>query len=96
MAKGDLRAQLEKVEQQTGIRPPQLDSGGDLPENFRHVWGWFLDLSEARAGYNPLSFAEIEAFFRLQRIAPYAQEIEALRALDQEWLKHKADSAKKD
>ena len=61
-----------------------------------HVWEWFLDLSAARRGYDPLSYTEIGAFFAAIKVDPDPLEIEVLRVLDNEWILIKADSLKKD
>lgn len=94
LGNNNLRRQLEKVEEQTGRRPPQLDSGGELPDDLSHVWGWFLELSSCRAEMRALSHTELASFFELYGIEPEFVELEALKRLDREWILHKANSDK--
>lgn len=92
LSDNNLRAQLEKVEEQTGVRPAQLDAGGDLPELLAHVWVWFLELSAVRVQYRPIGHGELLAFFALYGIDPMPIEIDAIKALDREWMIHKANT----
>jgi len=87
-----LRRQLEHVEEQTGKRPPQLDSGGNCPEEFVHVWDWFLECSASRQNGQPLSHTELVSFFGLYGIEPSFLELEAMKRLDREYTLHKVNS----
>jgi hypothetical protein len=53
---------------------------------------WFFDLAQTRtggmAGPNPITYAEMEAYFRLHRWPVGAQHIDLMVALDQAWLAH--------
>ena len=63
-----------------------------IPEAGRLLWSIFVDLAKSRSyganGPNPISFAEIEAFARLNRWPLQPHHVEIIRALDETWLKH--------
>lgn len=94
LADNNLRSQLEKVEEETGKRPAQLDAGGEMPDAFNHIWDWFLDLASVRVEHRPITNAELLAYFELRGIDPLLIEIEALQILDREWILHKANTLK--
>ena len=94
LSDNNLRSQLEQVERETGRRPAQLDAGGELPEELAHTFEWFVELSSARTEFRPLTFNEIESYFRLQKVEPLPVELRAVRVLDKEWLLHKANTLK--
>ncbi|MXN48812.1 hypothetical protein GR138_26795 [Shinella kummerowiae] len=64
----------------------RIPAGGDL------IWQWFKDLSSTRtahaAGANPISFAEMEAYFRLRRVSPGEHHVDILLAMDAVFLGH--------
>lgn len=68
-----------------------------IPEADRLAFSWFADLAATRtyhaASPNPISYAEIEAYGRLKRWAFEPRHAELIRALDDAWLKHAAQSA---
>lgn len=63
---------------------PRIPAGGEL------LWRWFGDLSGTRSmgfsGYQPISYAEIDAYARLYRLALEAHHIVTLRAMDRAFL----------
>lgn len=63
-----------------------------VPEAGRLVWRWFLDLCHSRTGSgfgpNPITYAEIEAYARLNRWPMDSHHIEILKELDRAWLEH--------
>lgn len=65
---------------------PRIPAGGDL------LWRWFCDLSAARSyhayGPNPISYAEIEAYFYLMRWSVQPHHVAILRAMDSVFLEH--------
>lgn len=85
---------------QTGVRPKELNEVVELPDMFRYVWKDFLALNSARSsngfGVNPLSYAEIKAYFDLQQQVPEPWEADVIRYFDQQVLTVYADKAKKE
>lgn len=81
-----------------GKRPAELD-GPAAPEALWHVWEWFWSLDAARGNngwsWNPLGFADIEAWTRLSRIQPTPFEVDCLRLLDRAWLREQRKRAPK-
>lgn len=89
---------------QTGVKPKELEELLELQREQYEIWGWFMELNEARSssgfGLNPITYSDIEAYFRLQKIVPEKWEIDTIKRLDREVLsiyakKAKADSKKK-
>lgn len=89
---------------QTGIKPKELEELLELQREQYEIWGWFMELNEARSssgfGLNPITYSDIDAYFRLQNIIPEKWEIDTIKRLDREVLsiyakKAKADSKKK-
>lgn len=72
--------------------PSRLPAGGEL------LWQWFKDLSSTRtahaAGANPISFAEMEAYFRLRRVSPGEHHVDILLAMDAAFLRHIHEGSK--
>ena len=58
----------------------------ELPENCYEVWKWFIDLHNARGsngmGISPISYLEIDAYFRLMDISPSDWEVSLIRRFD--------------
>ena len=103
-AGSSIRAQLENVWQQTGIKPKELENLIELKQSQYELWSWFMELNESRTstgfGMNPISYSDIFAYFNLQGITPHKWEVDTLRRLDREVLsiyakKAQADSKKK-
>ncbi len=91
------REQLQRVQQQTGVAPPELVDEPRLPELCQRLWEWFGELAATRQnGFaaNPISFMEIDAWSRLTRTRPALWEIKAIRALDAELLRLSHDEQK--
>lgn len=95
-----MRDQLENVWRQTGVKPKELDNIPELPSSCEEVWGWFLNLNESRSssgfGFNPITYSDIDAFFRLKQIVPETWEIDLVKRLDREVLGVYAEKAKQD
>lgn len=69
------------------------------PMEVKHIWEWFIDLDETRQvgmGVNPICFTEIQAWSQLNRIDLKPFEVEAIRAIDREYLKHQNSKGSKD
>ena len=89
---------------QTGVKPKELEELLELQREQYEIWGWFMELNESRSssgfGLNPITYSDIDAYFRLQKIVPEKWEIDTIKRLDREVLsiyakKAKADSKKK-
>ena len=63
---------------------PRIPAGGEL------LWCWFRDLHATRqVGYSgpmPISFGEIEAYARLNRLPMEPRHVAILRAMDRSFL----------
>lgn len=95
-----MRAKLESVWRQTGVRPKELDELVELPDVFKYLWQDFLMLNSARTsngfGVNPLQYSEMLAYFTLQGIQVQPWEVEVLRVLDNAVLQVYADKQKQE
>ena len=99
MNSGNLKAQLESVWRQTGVKPKELDEIIELPESCREVWYWFCELDNDRTsngfGVNPIGYEKIKAYFDLYNITPQEWEVRLLKLLDNVALKHYSEESKK-
>lgn len=63
-----------------------------VAESVRLLWRIFVELSATRtyhmAGPNPIAYAEIEAYCRLNCWSLERRHVQILRAMDDAWLKH--------
>jgi len=84
-----LRWHLEKVLEQTGITPPQLDAP-PIPHELVHVWEYFCQISAKRTcgamSANPISDEQVMAWERRHGIRLTPFEGECIDALDQVFL----------
>lgn len=66
-----------------------------MPENYRHCWSWFGELSRTRSsngfGQNPISYNEIDAWSRLTNIELTPLEVSAIMRLDSAYLTIQAE-----
>lgn len=84
-----MREHLYAVERQTGETLAALLAAGDPPEETRYLHNWFLRLSNRRQvgmAAGPLTWPQIESFFRLMRVRADEWELRALELLDNAWL----------
>jgi hypothetical protein len=74
-----------------GGKPPRLPAGGEL------AWRWFVALCRTRsmgfAAPSPLTYAEIEAYARLNRWPLEPHHVETILALDRAFLDHAGQPA---
>lgn len=93
-----MREHLESYERQTGRVHPMLAEAPGLPEGLVPLWNDFMALHEARgsAGFGParLSYADIDAYQRVNgtRFVPW--QIAALRRADSAYMTHYAETHK--
>ncbi|TFF27510.1 hypothetical protein E3C22_03370 [Jiella endophytica] len=61
-----------------------------VPEAGRLLWSWFVDLHQARrysmAGPDPISYAEIEAYARMNRLPLEPRHVAVLRKMEDAWM----------
>jgi len=57
-----------------------------IPGSLTYLWNWFCDLASARAGRSPLTWAEVDAWARLNAVMLRPWEVRMLRKLDRLWL----------
>ena len=66
-----------------------------MPENYRHCWSWFGELSRTRSsngfGQNAISYSEIDAWSRLTNIELTPLEVSAIMRLDSAYLTIQAE-----
>lgn len=71
-----------------------------MPDAAQQAWHWFLQLNSSRQssgfGPNPLSNAEIRAFFQLEGAWPQAWELTLIRAFDRLVMQAAGEQMKKD
>ena len=56
-----------------------------MPELLSHIWFWFCDLSAGRSvgmAANPISWADMQAYFSLTGERPSKFELDAIRLID--------------
>lgn len=89
-----MREHLLSVARQTGYTPQALDSDKELPEDADYLWGWFNRLSNRRQvgmAPGPLTWPQIESFFRMLKVRVDEWELSALEQLDNAWLESLAE-----
>lgn len=83
------KAHFEQVQKSTGRPVPELD-GPEFPEEGRHWWSMFMELSRARSsngfGPNPISYIEIDAWRRLTDVDLSPFDVKMIRMLDDLWI----------
>jgi hypothetical protein len=91
---------LESVWRQTGNKPAELDSIIELPHSMYELWRFFIELHNSRSsngfGVNPLSYTEIDSYFRLQQIVPEVWEVSTIKKLDSVALEAYAEQQKQE
>lgn len=89
-----MREHLLALCEQTGEMPVELEN--EPPNDaVAYLLGYFQQLSTARQcgmSLNPLSFGEIEAWFRLYRLSWEAWEIDVIKQLDLIYLQIAAEN----
>ena len=84
------RDHLKLIENVSGREQPELHMK-PIPSSCLHVWHWFLQLDSSRNSgmqANPISYADIQAFFQLYNVQPDDWEISLIKELDKIALKH--------
>lgn len=63
----------------------------------QYVWRCFIELNNARSGtgygINPISYTEIDCYFRLQQVVPDEWEVQTIKRLDSIAMQAYADKA---
>lgn len=89
-----------------GRKLPELEDLVELPDSMQYVWSWFIELHNARTsngfGLNPITYADIKAYFDLYDIVPQDWQVQLIKQLDNVALnafakqqKEEAEKAKK-
>lgn len=85
-----MREHLASAAQRTGKVPARLAAALPLPDGLNQLWLDFLDLHASRAnyGFGParITFQDIDAWQRVNRIELRPWQIEAIRAADNAFL----------
>jgi hypothetical protein len=73
-------------------------AGPPIPVLLSYLWGWFLELHSARGtngfGAGPLSYPDFAAWAKLTGRRVHRWELQALKLLDNEWLRTQSEAAK--
>jgi hypothetical protein len=89
---------LQRFAEATGKRHPDLD-GPSVDPAAMYLYRWWLELHSARGGNGfgpePISYTELDAWARLTRRSPTAEEVTALRTMDDAYLSMYAEEAAK-
>lgn len=90
-----MRWHLERVVEQTGMVPKELDVPS-LPAELAHVWGYFLQMNAKRTtgamAPNPISDEQVMAWQRRHHVVLDPFEGECIDALDEVFLASEPDS----
>lgn len=82
--------------QASGVMPKQLKDEKPMPHLTAHIWGYFLELSAERPsnGFGPsrITSTGIKDWCYVSGIKLKRWEIDAIRRLDNEWMKSQHDS----
>lgn len=86
-----LRAQLISVERQLKKKDPRLENPGPVPDLVSNVWNTFWDLNSSRSngenGPGPISYVELSSYLTLCQETLDPWEVDAIRGLDQTYLR---------
>lgn len=92
-----MKSHLEAFERATGKKHPLLVDAPTLPKELDYLWSDFMDLSSSRSsnGFGPsrITFADIDAWQRVNGVALQPWEIDLIRAADNEFLSSKVKAS---
>jgi len=84
--KQTLLQHLIDIKKQVGIEADELKELRNKPEETAYIWRWFLRLHHRRrpgpGGPPPLTWSDIDGFFRRIRETPQRWEVELIEELD--------------
>jgi len=93
-----LRDHLVNAWKQSGIMPDELRTAPRLPELTGHLWGYYLRLHRRRQNYGwghvPLTYLEVEAWARLNKVTLDHWELDAILEIDDAYLASTVKSSK--
>jgi len=85
------REHLLQVERQTGHTPRDLENPTQFPMLLLYIWSAFICLNSARtagfSGPNPITYTELHHWKELTETPLSAWDIQALKRLDQVYLR---------
>ena len=70
-----------------------------MPKEAEQCWKWFLELNETRPagmGISAITYAEMQAYFNLQKLDVDPDEIDMIKVFDRVALKEMQDQSEKD
>lgn len=81
----------------------ELQDLATLPDSMGYVWGWFIELHNARTsngfGLNPITYVDMQAYFDLYQIVPQDWQVQLIKQLDSialsAFAKQQKDAAEK-
>jgi len=89
------REHLQQVERSAGYTPKELDNPTQFPRLLMYLWLAFFDLNSARtagfSGPNPITYTELHHWKELTGTPLSAWDVQALKRLDQVYLRTAAD-----
>lgn len=80
-----LRDKYEQVEKATGVRPPELDHAGELPEPAADAWAKWQDmrrLATVVEGRRTITWADVEIWQRVRLIELTPTELEMITVIE--------------
>lgn len=77
-SKSTKRTHLNKVWEQTGVKPKELADQPELPKELDYIWGWFIEI----LGGGTFSWAELQSWASIRGVRLQAGEIELLLSLN--------------
>lgn len=90
---------LKAIQKMTGQPQKELKADAEMPVLAAPVWGWFVKLASKRGsngfGPSPISYTEMEAFFRLNDIEASPWEVELICKFDDIALQQYAEDYEK-
>lgn len=83
----------------TGREFPELEVG-EIPEELKYIWYWFLMLHNNRSssgfGSNPITYQDMWFYFQLEGIEPESWEIDLIKQFDNIYMQNMSEQQKKE
>lgn len=93
-----LREHLVAAWKQSGIKPQELKAVPVLPDLVAYLWSYYLKLHSRRVNYGwghvPLSYLEVEAWARLNKLVLDPWELDAILEIDDAYIASVAKAPK--
>lgn len=89
---------MQKVFEQTGIKPKPLEDATQCPADMAYLWDYFLELDGGRSAggfsVNPISYQDIDCWNRLTNKNITANEVEIIKMIDNVFFQYQAKKDK--